>query len=372
MVEGGPTPEQMGLKTQELRTKTDFFVAPDTQHKTLTAKDKVNTNESFLDFEKKILQLIPVVDNGVLRSMNIRIHSDQPLSEADITFITGVKSELDDTTQNETDNVTADGIKIIICNQEHWAQITENNDLATQHMGSQFSGASVAIPGVPRGHKPLAIIPSEEVLTKPNDYLRAFNAHRGCAALIADDPKKAYENIYLRNFIAHEMSHLYNFSSKTAGEISKNQAEVPNDLTEFLACCYGLKKMYESAEKNFTSEFVGACQLAVEQPAKETKTNTIKRFFRLETAAGRLAIPEDTSYQAKQAGRTVKGLEFAKSMSQADFEELLKKMNEINKRNDELSFELQGYANNYINGTYTVDTFVGLLYHIFEKAKKSK
>ncbi|MBI5415163.1 hypothetical protein HZA38_06665 [Candidatus Peregrinibacteria bacterium] len=214
--------------------------------------------EKFSTFEKQ-LQSIPQRVDKMLAAAGVDVYSDEPLTPEDIAYIARVKGDLDPT-QNRR-------VKVVIANEKNWSILTQvlGMDADTQ----KFNGQSLEVPIAPDGAQCI-LLPSSEVFRDNTEYKTAYETSKSMKDLIAKNPDEAYRNVYLRNILAHELSHLYQFSEEEKKKLLSSEPKDGDpyardkqyneflDLREFLAVAYGYHQMSDSGSSKYTNAFLEA------------------------------------------------------------------------------------------------------------------
>lgn len=309
-----------------------------------------NESESHkrLEIFYKIVSLLHLTSYSELQTRGLDILSDQPLSPQDIEFIGNIKNKYD-IYLNEGNNKP---IKLFILNSEHWPIIARCFDV-----NDHFAGQSVELPVTPFNMQAI-MLPSIDAITLKTERKDMFLSLAGTDPEVAtifsrmddDDKEEVYKLFYLRSMVAHEMSHLYQFSPqeiKDIGFFSENperqNAEMEKflPLREWLACALGLYVL------------------------KDEPPNRMKILIKINAiAAGKLhevaSLTSNQKYPLSQANRTIQANNFFKlcEAKNTDVILVLKKMNQIcASDNDDQKLKLQ----EILEGKMDEEKFNGLL-----------
>lgn len=179
------------------------------------------------------------------------------LNSSDIDYLKLLETELGEKTK-----------QIIIAGQKEFKTVSEKYGI-----NPNFDGHSVEIP-INQDNIPKVLIPSIEVLRQDTRYRNVLELSEKLKQQIAENPEVVFRVVYLRNILAHEISHLYQFSQaeiKTLSVLSQDRDKKAENgesysdfdveysrfipFREFLSCLYGLNKMIDS-NPDIAVEFV--------------------------------------------------------------------------------------------------------------------
>lgn len=253
----------------------------------------------------------------------VEVLSDEPLTEEDYNFIQSTKKWLDGDSSKP--------IQVLIVGEKNWAATAAHFGMPEKDF--EFSGKSIEVPFPGDGRIQAVMVPSFDAVSNNS---RRWQMMSGLMEKSGGefDPKDreslrgAYRDIFLRNMVAHEMSHLYQFSDAEAENIlSKEQNSIDRaieqskylDLREWLACAIGMQAMREGGGKNATL-FLEANKIAADQLQRPEILN----------------LSPEEKYPYLQASRTVQGSMFFDTCLSLglDANKLLQKMNKICAGND--------------------------------------
>ncbi len=229
----------------------------------------------------------------LLKNDGIEIESDEPLSEQDLHFISEIKRKMEITAKPENRKQ----IKIHIISEKNW-----DGKMKQTGEDKQFNGQAWA------NQKNEVFIPSSDVFRQETPYKKLYSKSPKMRSLIDEEPGVAYQNIYLRNILAHEIAHIYQKSDNFEGAPATEEGVDPyEDLQEFMSCAYGLHEMQLPSKDSdkYTPAFLEANQMT-----KDSQTG---------------------GYAQKQAERTTKANIFLAQFhnSPHNFESVFSQMNQI-------------------------------------------
>ena len=233
----------------------------------------------------------------LLKNEGIEIESDEPLSEQDLQFIFEIKRKMETTAKPEEKKQ----IKIHIISEKKW-----NEKMKQINSDKQFNGQAWA--DTKNDGTASVVIPSSDVFRQETPYKKLYSQSPQMRSLIDEDPAAAYQNIYLRNILAHEIAHIYQKSDNYEGAPTTEEGVDPyEDLQEFMSCAYGLHEMQlpSTDSDKYTPAFLEANQITLDA--------------------------QTGGYAQKQAERTTKANIFLAQFDNSpyDFESVFAQMNQI-------------------------------------------
>jgi predicted Zn-dependent protease with MMP-like domain len=316
-----------------------------------------SSNDNFTLFNETLNRLIQKEQSEALKQVNVEVFSDEKLEQNDIDFIVNVKKDLD----------SIDGknkkIKIVIANENHWSDITKSLGMESH---SEFTGSSQENPIVPDGVSQFVILPSKAVFEKDTMYKKAYSQSNQMKELIDKNSQETYKNVYLRNVLAHEISHLYQFGNEEIQTILNSSRETQTDgsneydkkynefmdLREFLACAYGYYQMEQNCNTEYQNAFLEASSIA----ANNQQESKIKKLFKFKLLGSKFT----KSYQEEQAKRQEKSKELLDNFeNKNDMKEFFRKIHIITQKNNDSKYQLQDIVKKYIDGDIKVGDFIG-------------
>lgn len=286
------------------------------------------------EFQETLQHTIKTIESSELTQVGVDLYSDQPMSPQDLKYIIDTKTALDPTGSRR--------IRVVIVNREHWTKLNETK-LGQENLGMDFDGSSLAISAAPTGHSSLVVVPSDEVFTTQTRYGEAYRQDPEMKKLIEADPRQTYSNIFLRNILAHEMSHVYQFSDKTNKGVLKKEVHTPSDLNEFLACCHGYLHMNKSAQQVYVDAFLGASARAAAAFPKSGEGE------------------DNRPYVIRQAERNVKAKELVNALGAEKTANLLNLLTEVAQANNDRTYQVQNAVSQYVTGGKTYAELLQLI-----------
>jgi len=306
--------------------KLEKFSQPQIPEKHFGVKNPESLKLKKLELIKRELAL--------LKDAGIEIESDEKLRIADLPFLAEIKSKLEMGAKPEEQKQ----IKILIVSAKNWAE-------KMKQLGSdkQFTGQAWA--ETTNADQLSIILPSSDVFKEETPYKKAYSHSPAMSRLIAEDPKSAHQNIFLRNILAHEMAHLYQKSDNYEGAPETAEGIDPyEDLQEFMSCTYGLQAMQldQTSRTKYLPAFLEANQMAIDSKAG--------------------------GYVQKQAERTVKANEFLSQFDNQsiDFETTFVQMNQICQAGGLKKKSLQEAVRQLTSAKITKETFSQFIKRVAE------
>lgn len=230
----------------------------------------------------------------------IEVMSDEKLTKEDLDFILNTKTEYD----KNLNSGSPKPMQVHIVNEENWPAMAAYFNLPEKNR--KFEGKSIELPFTEKGVQAV-LIPSYDIISRNSERWKMFKSaiKKGTDfdpdSASEEELRELYRSIYLRNMVAHEVSHLYQFSGEEQKNIpltppnSQDRAIVQSqnlDLREWIACALGLRAMDENAQN--ADIFYRANDVAA-QALRNPKI---------------AAMDESSKYPYLQANRTVQAKRF--------------------------------------------------------------